>query len=184
MKKVLVLGILLAAVSHPAHAQSREELVDELDIFAVAYLDTLQPLSIRDNAEYCGLFGYDASGTLAATEPRRGTVDSCEPADAPPGFDVVASYHTHGAYSRDADTEVPSVDDMLADFDEGIDGYIATPGGRVWLNYLDEEVSFQLCGAGCIHTDPNYRPCPAFPPAAEYTIESLEARADRDTGEC
>ena len=67
---------------------------------------------------------------------------------------------------------------------KGIDGYIATPGGRVWLNYLDEEVSFQLCGAGCIHTDPNYRPCPAFPPAAEYTIESLEARADRDTGEC
>ena len=76
---------------------------------------------------------------------------------------------------------MPSVDDLEADFDEGIDGYIATPGGRVWLNDVDEEVSFLLCGPGCVHADQNDRDCLAFP---QYTIESLQDRADRDTGAC
>lgn len=176
--------VLLLVLQAPAHAQSRSDLTDELDLFAVAYFDKIQPLSIRDKVEYCGLFGYDAAGRLAATEVVRGERDSCDPGLEPPGFEVLASFHTHGAYARDADSEVPSVDDLLGDFEEGIDGYVATPSGRVWLNLLEEEVSFQLCGKGCVYADPKFRPCPAFLPAEEYTIETLELREESDTGEC
>lgn len=178
-----LIGLLLFAME-PAHAQSRSELSDELDLFAVAHFDKVQPLSIRDKVEYCGLFGIDASGRIAATKALRGERDSCDPGIEPPGFDVLASYHTHGAYSRDADSEVPSVDDLLGDFEEDIDGYIATPSGRVWLNLVEEELSFQLCGKGCVTADPAFRPCPAFLPGEEYTVETLRMREERDTGEC
>ena len=184
MRRCLLLITLLPLLAGPAHAQSRSALTDDLDLFAVAHFDKVQPLSIRDQVEYCGLFGYDAAGRIAATKAVRGGRDSCDPGLEPPGFEVLASYHTHGAYARDADSEVPSVDDLLGDFEEGIDGYIATPSGRVWLNLVEEEISFQLCGKGCVYADPSFRPCPAFLPAEEYTIEALELREERDTEEC
>ena len=177
--------LVVAALSiTPALADPWEAITDELDRFAVAHLDAIQPLSIRDKIEYCGLFGYDRYGRLAATQAVPGDADSCDPGIEPDGFEVIASYHTHGAYARDADTEVPSIDDLIGDFEEGIDGYIATPGGRVWLNLYEERVSFQLCGRGCITADPDFRTCPAFLPAEEYTIETLELREEQDTGEC
>lgn len=182
-----LLTVLLALSAGPAEAQSRSDVVDELDELdrlALATFDRIQPLSIRDNAEYCGLFGYDIYGNLAATPARRGQTDSCDPGIEPFGFEVLASYHTHGAYSRDADTEVPSVDDLLGDFEEGIDGYIATPSGRVWLNLVEDEVSILLCGKGCVVADPSFRACPAFPPGDEHTIETLQLREENDTGEC
>ena len=184
MRRSLLIVALLVLLQGQAQAQSRSELTDELDLFAVAHLDKVQPLSIRDKVEYCGLFGYDAAGRLAATRAVRGEPDSCDPGLEPLGFEVLASYHTHGAYSRDADSEVPSVDDLLGDFEEGIEGYIATPSGRVWLNLVEEELSIQLCGKGCVYADPEFRPCPAFLPAEEYTIETLELREENDTGEC
>jgi len=183
MRFLCLIGLAVFS-SHVAHAGPWDELTDELDRFAIAFLDKIQPLSVRDKVEYCGLFGHDAYGNLIATEPIAGEPDSCDPGFEPEGFEVIASYHTHGAYSRDADAEVPSLDDLLGDFEEGIDGYIATPGGRVWLNLFEEEVSLQLCGPGCIFTDPAFRPCLAFAPAEEYTIETLELREDEDTGEC
>lgn len=178
--------ILLAAfvLSSPAIAQGRDSLVTELDRFAAAHFDRIQPQSIADGVEYCGLLGIDADGRMAATPARRGDADSCRPDDEPDGFDVLASYHTHGAYDRDADTEVPSLDDLHSDIDEGIDGYIATPGGRLWLNDVEARQSVLLCEPGCIAADPKYRPCPAFPPGDSYTLETLRARADNDTGGC
>ena len=178
------LAVLLGLLPALAGAQSLTGIEDEVDRFAVRHLHQVQLVSIRDNREYCGVIGYDSAGNLMATGPIRGEVGSCDPGDDPPGFEAVASYHTHGAYSRDADTEVPSMDDLLGDFEEGIDGYIATPGGRVWLNLADEEVSFMLCGRGCVREDPAFRPCPAFLPALEYTIDTLEEREDADTGDC
>ena len=170
--------ILLAALTlpNPSIAQDRDMLADELDRFAAAHFDRIQPRSITDGVEYCGLLGVDADGNLAATPAR--------PDEEPDGFEVLASYHTHGAYDRDADTEVPSLDDLVSDIDEGIDGYIATPGGRLWLNDAEARQSFLLCGPGCIAADPDYRPCPAFPPGERYSLETLRARADNDTGGC
>lgn len=180
---LLLIAIALFSIG-PAQADPWEAITDELDRFAVAHLDKVQALSIRDGVEYCGLFGYDAAGRLSATGPVAGEADSCDPGIEPDGFEVVASYHTHGAYARDADSEVPSLDDLLGDFEEGIDGYIATPGGRVWLNLFEERLAFQLCGRGCIQSDPAFRPCHAFLPAEEYTVESLALREEQDTGEC
>lgn len=178
--------ILLAAFAlpNPSAAHDRGDLVGALDRFAAAHFDRIQPRSIADGIEYCGLLGIDMSGNLAATPPLRGEADSCRPVDKPPGFEVLASYHTHGAYDRDADTEVPSLDDLRSDIDEGIDGYIATPGGRLWLNDAETREAVLLCGPGCIQADPAYRPCPAFPPGGRYTISALRERAENDTGGC
>ncbi|MCY6379602.1 DUF4329 domain-containing protein [Hoeflea prorocentri] len=171
-------------MSIDATAQSSDGPMEEVDAFAIKHLDSIQPRSIRDRAEYCGLFFHDSQGQLAATPARKGGPDGCTPEIGPDDADIIASYHTHGAFSPEADTEVPSVDDLTADFMEGIDGYVATPGGRVWLNLLEEEITVELCGPGCIHTDPAFRPCPAFEPEAEYTIKGLVERAAEDTGEC
>lgn len=184
MRRLLCLAVAAAFMGSLAQAQSRGELTGTLNLFAVAHLDEVQRLSIRDGVEYCGLFGYDSSGKLAATPARRGERDGCEPALEPEGFEVIASYHTHGAYALDADTEVPSVEDLLADFEEGIDGYIATPGGRIWLNLAEERRSFQLCGKGCVQADPAFRTCPAFLPAKAYIVRTLRQREAEDTGAC
>jgi hypothetical protein len=178
--------ILLAALmlSPPTAAQNRSDLTEDLDRFAAGFFDKLQPRSIKEAVEYCGLFIRDSAGRFAATKPRRGRAGSCQPEDGPAGAKVVASYHTHGAYDRGADTEVPSRDDLNSDIEEKIDGYIATPGGRLWLNDAAVKKSILLCGEGCVAADPAYRPCPAFPPDEEYTLESLKARAESDTGKC
>lgn len=172
-----VLAGFFILLSAPLPAQDRDALFRALDEFAAEHLNQVQMLSIRDGVEYCGLLGIDASGQLAATPPRRGRADSCEPPEnGPAGFEVLASYHTHGSFDPDADSEVPSSDDLLADIEEGIDGYVATPGGRLWLNDLEAEVSFQLCGLGCLIADPRFHECPADSPANEYTLEDLEYR--------
>ena len=48
--------------------------------------------------------------------------------------EVVATFHTHGSYSPEFENELPSLSDVLGDFSQRIDGYVATPAGRVWLN--------------------------------------------------
>lgn len=165
-------------------AQSQRDLVDELDIMAVKFLEKLQILSIENNREYCGYFGVDASGKLTVSKTTSGRRDSCLAQEPPRDFDILASFHTHGAYSLDSDSEVPSVDDLLGDFEEGIDGYIATPGGRIWLNLVDEERSILLCGLSCIQPDPNFKPCPASAPKSEYTLRTLRQRENSDTSIC
>ena len=168
----------------PGAAQDRSDLTGELDIFAAKYFDWLQPRSIREGIEYCGLFGVDGKGNLAAILAQPGNADSCHPGEAPAGFEVLASWHTHGAYDRDADTEAPSWGDLDSDIEEGIDGYIATPGGRLWFNDAVARKSFLICGVGCVIADQDYRPCPAFTPETEHTLDSLRARAENDNGEC
>ena len=174
MRPALILVLL--ALPCPAQAQSRSHVVDEVNRFMLAFFDRIQPRSIAENVEYCGLVAFDPDGELRTTPPRAGSVDGCEPADAPEGWDVVASYHTHGAFLDDADSEVPSVDDLLGDIEEEIDGYVATPGGRVWLNLYEEKLTYQLCGRGCVVSDPKARPCKTFTPRIEYTLNQLRAR--------
>ncbi len=179
-----ITAVLLVAPIAAASGQTRQSLSDELDIFAADHLATIQARSFRDNVEYCGLFGLDIDDNLVATKAMRGQADSCEPEVGPPDLEVLATYHTHGGYSRNNDTEVPSVFDLTGDIDEGVDGYIATPGGRLWLNLVEERVSVLLCGPGCLPTDPDFRECAAFLPDVEYSVEELRDRAANDTGEC
>ena len=162
-----------------------DEFYEELDAFALAHLNGMQPRSFAENVEFCGYYGLDADLQIIASGPDRGDSDGCLPADPPPQMvEWLASWHTHGAYSFDADSEVPSLDDLLGDIADGVDGYIATPGGRVWLNLYQERQSELLCGPGCIAADPNFQECRGHMPGESYTVQSLQARFDNDPGTC
>ena len=134
-----------------AWAQSAEELALAKGIFA-----QLNPRSIADNVEYCGYIGRDSQGNLVFSQPTRGTNDSCL-ADDPTNIDVITmSYHTHAAFSTDYNSELPSGADMEGDEDEGIDGWVGTPGGRLWYIDTTDMITRQICGIGCIPSDPNF----------------------------
>lgn len=127
----------------------------QADAFAVAFLDTLQARSFVGRREYCGYF-LMTGGAIGATPPIPGTLASCSQPPPPPN--AFASYHTHGAFDAAYDNEVPSPEDMLGDFAFGIDGYISTPGGRVWRVEVDERAALQVCGLGCVAVDPGFVP--------------------------
>lgn len=117
-----------------------------------------QPISIAQNVEFCGYVGFDETGRLVVSDGARGDESSCLPED-PDEIDLItASWHTHGAFSTDYFNEVPSISDVEGDEAEGIDGYVATPGGRLWYVDTEEMMIRQLCGLGCLPSDPAFRP--------------------------
>ena len=177
MKRLAAIGgVLAGAVAltfAPANAQDALEVA-----FVKAFLGRLQAVSIRENREYCGYFAFDAEGNFVATKPQRGQQDSCEAPEPPADWDLFASYHTHGAYFIDADTEVPSEGDMRADADEGVDGYISTPGGRLWfIDTSGRKVRARmLCGRNCLLADSKFRDSAFPPPRRFYTLETITER--------
>ncbi len=147
---------------------------DDINAFAKTVLDDLQPQSIAEGREYCGYIFETDAGELAATPASRGGEDFCDlpaPDDA-----VLASFHTHGGFSDIYDNEVPSVDDMAGDFEAGIDGYISTPGGRLWLIDYDAQIATQLCSVMCVTSDPNNDPDDAGFVPQTFTLDELKAR--------
>ncbi len=150
MKHTLLIALCSAT---PALAQDTAEVTLIKSIF-----ETLNPLSIAENREYCGYIGLDDAGNLVASDPTPGDDASCLSDDPVEITVITASYHTHGGYAEDYASELPSADDYEGDEAEGIDGYVATPGGRLWyIDTLDETVS-QICGLGCLPSDPNFVP--------------------------
>ncbi len=154
-----------------AFAQS----ADEVD-FITSFFNELQTISIAENREYCGYFGIDASGNFIATPPTAGDTESCFADEPPLDMDIIASYHTHGAYAFGFDSEVPSPDDLAADIAEENDGYISTPGGRIWFNDSIEEISTLLCGRNCTVSDSQYVADTENPVNNSYTLEQLSRR--------
>jgi hypothetical protein len=137
----------------------------------------LQPRSFAENREYCGYVGVLPDGTVSVTEVTRGRRDSClSRADESRFVEIVASFHTHAGFDPEADSEVPSIEDIEGDMFEGVDGYVATPGGRLW--YIDGRrgVATLICGLGCMGQDPNFVPGIAGPIANRYTLDDLDAR--------
>lgn len=181
MKRLLPVALVLAACApeDPAGIQMAPRPVPQTDTevaFVSRLFNDIQPRSIMEDREYCGLIGLDAGGALIATVPRRGQVSSCLPPDpASVSFVVVASYHTHGAYSPDYFTEVPSFDDMRTDIQDGTDGYVATPGGRLWYVDARNRIARQVCGRNCLIPDPDHREDPGFTVQASYTLDDLRA---------
>ncbi len=170
----LALIALLAGCVQPSEYGPRPAQTEAEIAFAKQVLDLVQARSFSENREYCGYIGLDQNGGFIATKARPGRTDSCRPR-APFGFNVLASYHSHGAYTAQIDTETPSVSDLRADIYEGIDGYIATPGGRVWYNDAAGEFTELLCGAGCIRTDTNFRDEYPMRPGLTLSLAELEA---------
>jgi hypothetical protein len=149
------------------------------DIFARDFLNRLQPNSIAQNREYCGYFFKDAAGRLHASPPRLGLETNCILQHPPPGGSVYASYHTHGASSTSHDKEVPSAKDLQADFDLNINGYIATPGGRVWRTNAATRDAVQVCGIGCIAGDPRFNAGADQDIVTRYDLATLRQRYAR-----
>ncbi|WP_281981959.1 DUF4329 domain-containing protein [Thalassorhabdomicrobium marinisediminis] len=147
-----------------------------VDAFAKAFLDDIQAASIADRREYCGYFYITPEGQLRGTPPRIGTFATCDMPEPRPGQGIIASYHTHGAYGGGYDNEVPSAIDLTSDFDYGINGYVSTPGGRVWLVDFQTLTTRQVCGLGCITMDPRFQPQDEAGIRISYTVPDLRRR--------
>ncbi|MCE8008141.1 DUF4329 domain-containing protein [Aestuariivita sp.] len=164
----VVFTLVLAST---AQAQSKAEI----DL-AKQTLRALQERSVQGNREYCGLIGRDAAGRLVVVPARRGTRARCRYPDAPQSLRIVATYHTHGAFLRSYDNEVPSVLDVLAEVATGTNGYVSTPGGRFWyINGKTGEVRL-ICGPKCLPWDPRFVAGLAGPIAGKYTLNQLRER--------
>ncbi len=164
-----------SAVATPAHATAEATGSGAERAFATAILSDLQRRSFAENREYCGYMGRDASGAFVTTRHAAGDEASCYLPDIPQGMVVLASYHTHGTYSPLYASEYPTTDDMETDRLDNIDGYIATPGGRLWYVDSDTMTVRQLCGVGCLPQDPRYRPDEAGQIRTAYTYRELQA---------
>ncbi len=121
-----------------------------------ARLVPLQHLSFATGREYCGYVGTSTSGALTFTEMQRGGHSGCTPELPLDGMSLIASVHTHGSYDHEVPAEFPTVLDMESDAHEGVNGYIATPGGRLW--YIDSSalIAVQICGLACLPQDPEF----------------------------
>lgn len=156
----------------------------EVQSFARQELDALQSRSFAEDLELCGIIFETSDRELGVSRPNAGDEGSCDIAYFDePGMVPIASFHTHGKHSRRYDGEVPSIVDIESDVSTGMDGYIATPGGRLW--YVDHETATarMVCGEGCVTQDPNYRTCARDVIAQTYTIGELAERfSDVDRG--
>ena len=159
---------LFFLIPAPAVAQEADELA-----FVTRVLSELQPMSFAENREFCGVVGFDDKGRLAVSPVSRGDESSCLVEDDGPVEVVTASFHTHGAFSPDYFNEVPSNDDVEGDEAEGIDGYVATPGGRLWYIDTEDLIISQICGIGCLPADPKFIPGSDGHIAESYTYDAL-----------
>ena len=143
--------------------------------FMKAQLNAIQPRSIAEDREYCGYLGILSNGDFAISGPKRGQPAGCTPDNPPATMRVIASYHTHAAYAPRYDSEVPSATDLEGDIQEGINGYVSTPGGRMWFTDGAAQSTTQICGIGCLVADPRFRPEPD-PVKQSYSLAELRQR--------
>lgn len=171
IRRSAVIALLFSCWTVPAHAQEASVVAA-----ARAVLSDLQAISFASNREYCGILGRNDEGQMVASAPRAGQRDSCRPRNPRSTDTLIASFHTHAAHDIGADSEVPSSNDLRADMEDGIDGFVATPGGRFWFIDGTRGVAHLICGPGCLPQDPNYDPAHAGPIASRYTLRDLEQR--------
>ena len=153
--------------------------------FAKQQLDALQSSSFEGDQELCGIIYETRDGVLGVSRPRSGDQASCDlQYFDEPGMVPIASFHTHGKHSDQYDGEVPSTVDIESDIASGMDGYIATPGGRLWHIDHRQRIAVQVCGPGCLTQDPSYVSCPGDPIAGRYTLEELRRRFTTERPVC
>ncbi|MEM6275492.1 MAG: DUF4329 domain-containing protein [Pseudomonadota bacterium] len=168
----LSLAATVAALSLAMAPTVQSQSADEVAL-AKEVLSSMQQPSFDDDREYCGYLAYDQTGDLVGTPISRGARDSCVYEGPEDGFVMAFSIHTHGRYSPDIPAEFPSVGDMEADEDEGVDGFVATPGGRLWYVDTEDMLVRQICGIGCLPQDPRFRPGDDGVVEISYTYEEL-----------
>ena len=146
------LSLAFIALATTAQAQSAAEIR-----LATEMLAEMQLPSFNNDREYCGYLAINDDGELVATPISEGEQSSCQYDGPEDGFLMIASIHTHGRYDADVPAEFPSVGDIEADEDEGVDGFVATPGGRLWYVDTEDMVVRQLCSLNCLPQDPRFR---------------------------
>ncbi|PYE84763.1 uncharacterized protein DUF4329 [Pseudoroseicyclus aestuarii] len=172
MRKAMFFALLIT-MPQAAAAQTQTEIDFVKDMFR-----PMQQDSFAKRREYCGVIGYDETGELVATEAAPGTIDSCD-LTFPEDIAVIASYHTHGSFEIPYYNEMPSEIDMLSDQAMRVNGWIATPGGRLW--YIDSRamIARQICGVGCLPIAPGFYKAQAGDVAEEYSYDELVDRLGR-----
>jgi len=161
-------------LSPPAHAQDMREMQ-----FVLGLMESMNQLSVRFNREVCGFILQDAAGNYSSTKVSWGGEASCASLPIEPGMRAVSSWHTHAAWGIGYDGEVPSIQDVEGDMRFGVNGWVATPGGRLW--YVDGTTGFimQACGRGCLPGDPGFFPEEHGPVAENYSLDGLYQRFGR-----
>ncbi len=161
--------VTFLAISMPFAAFSQDAAEVEV---AREILRSLQGPSFAKGREYCGFIGYDATGTLRASEPWPGTQASCY-SEIPDNFAATASYHTHGDFDMGFINELPSDIDVESDAALRINGYVSTPGGRLWFIDSEKREVRQICSVGCLPVAPGYYKAADGPIAMRYSFEEL-----------
>lgn len=192
--KLVYAAIAILWVAIVVHSASTRKDVDdfvvrvsqgEVQAFARERLGAMQARSFDDRLELCAIIFEDSEGKLHSSQVRPGDEATCDLRYFDkPGMAPLASIHTHGAFDEDYDSEVPSLTDLEGDIADQMDGYVATPGGRLWRVDWERERVVLVCGAGCLAQDPAYRVCPDDTVAASYTGAQLAARSRRPVPEC
>lgn len=157
----------------------------EVLAFARARLGAMQARSFDEKVELCAIVFEDSEGTLQSSEVRAGDEATCDLRYFDePGMAPLASIHTHGQFDANYDSEVPSLIDLDGDIESQMDGYVSTPGGRLWQIDWEQQRAMLVCGEGCLRQDSAYRACPQDTVAASYTRPELAARSRQPVAAC
>ncbi len=169
---MLALSVTAAAVgTFPRSALSQPTQMSEAQ-FAADTLARLQATSFADGVEYCGFVGIDRAASLVATPAVRGTHAGCTLPLYPAATQITASYHTNAGYDVAYNSEIPSALDMDTDRLNHTNGYVATPGGRLWFIDTARATTCQLCATPCLPRDLRHRE-PQTPVALAYSCADL-----------
>jgi hypothetical protein len=170
---VLCLALVLSAPA-PATAQSASETA-----FVMALMRAMNQLSVRFDREVCGFVLRDATGAYSSTKVSWGGAASCASLPLQPGVTAMSSWHTHAGWDPDYDGEVPSIQDVEGDMSMGVNGWVATPGGRLWFVDGNTGALRQVCGRDCLPVDPGFVPEEHGPVPDELSLDGLYQRFGR-----
>ncbi|EGT3575985.1 RHS repeat protein, partial [Citrobacter amalonaticus] len=107
------------------------EKFSDPDTAALEVLKKINGQSICEDKEFAGLICMDNKNNYFATGPNKGEEHESSPFDSPcPGSAVIATYHTHGAYSFGYADDFFSKRDVKLYEHNNILGYLGTPGGE------------------------------------------------------
>lgn len=167
-------AVLLALLPLQAPAQSAQETA-----FIMGLMESMNALSVRFNREVCGYVLRHANGAYSSTKVSWGGQASCASLPVQDGMQPVSSWHTHAAWDPAYDGEVPSIQDVEGDMRMGVNGWVGTPGGRLW--FVDGQTGSmrQVCGRGCLPVDEAFGAEDFGPVGETYTLDSLYARFGR-----
>jgi hypothetical protein len=174
MRNLFTALAVVATLTPAARAQDAAEAD-----FVLGLMEQMNRLSVTFNREVCGFVLQDNEGNYSSTKASWGGEASCASMPLEAGMRAVSSWHTHAAWGLGYDGEVPSIQDVEGDMRFGVNGWVGTPGGRLWYVNGTTGTMTQHCGRGCLPEDPNFFPEEHGPVAESYSLDALYTRFGR-----